>query len=221
MFRFWKRAAKSAVDAGEMQWALAHPASSAEQRLAAQQQLAQVWDTVERLSNNQRTVFLLRFVDEMDLLEIAAATGMPLPTVKTHLSPGTGHCKGSSDAGRREEREMRQSHLNSSQMERMLTETAKEDLLRHVEECAECHAEVAALRRVFGDLKASAMALATVERRLAQPPVQVWWRVRRPVWAVVAVVLAALVVPAAMHRGGQKPKAPAIPAIPVCGDALR
>lgn len=115
---------------------------------------------------------------------------------------------------------MRQSHLNSSQMERMLTETAKEDLLRHVEECAECHAEVAALRRVFGDLKASAMALATVERRLAQPPVQVWWRVRRPAWAVVAVVLAALVVPAAMHRGGQKPKAPAIPAIPVVAVTL-
>jgi RNA polymerase sigma-70 factor, ECF subfamily len=85
VFRFWKRAAKSAVDAAEMQWALAHPASSAEQRLAAQQQLAQVWDTVERLSKNQRTVFLLRFVDEMELLEIAAATGMPLPTVKTHL----------------------------------------------------------------------------------------------------------------------------------------
>jgi anti-sigma factor RsiW len=110
---------------------------------------------------------------------------------------------------------MRQSHLNSAQMERMLTETAKEGLLRHVEECAECHAEVAALRNAFGDLKASAMALATVERRLAQPPVQVWWRVRTPAWVAVAVVLAALVVPAAMHPGGQKPKAPAIPVVAV------
>ena len=34
---------------------------------------------------NQRTVFLLRFVEDMDLLEIAAVTGMKEGTVKTHL----------------------------------------------------------------------------------------------------------------------------------------
>ena len=33
----------------------------------------------------QRTVFLLRFVEDMDLLEIAVATGMKEGTVKTHL----------------------------------------------------------------------------------------------------------------------------------------
>jgi RNA polymerase sigma factor (sigma-70 family) len=38
-----------------------------------------------RLSGKQRTVFLLRFVEDMDLLEIAAVTGMREGTVKTHL----------------------------------------------------------------------------------------------------------------------------------------
>ena len=88
MFRFWKRAARSAVDAAEMQWELVDRASSAEERLAAREQMALVWDTVERLSKRQRTVFLLRFVEELELREIAAVTGMQLSTVKSHLYRG-------------------------------------------------------------------------------------------------------------------------------------
>jgi RNA polymerase sigma-70 factor (ECF subfamily) len=47
--------------------------------------VALIWQTVSGLSERQRTVFLLRFVDEMELPEIAAATGIPLSTVKSHL----------------------------------------------------------------------------------------------------------------------------------------
>jgi DNA-directed RNA polymerase specialized sigma24 family protein len=36
-------------------------------------------------SERQRTVFLLRFVEDLDLLEIAAITGMKEGTVKAHL----------------------------------------------------------------------------------------------------------------------------------------
>ena len=43
-------------------------------------------ESVENLSDRQRTVFLLRFVEEMELKEIAAATGMGEGTVKAHLS---------------------------------------------------------------------------------------------------------------------------------------
>jgi RNA polymerase sigma-70 factor (ECF subfamily) len=84
-FRFWKRAAANSVDAMEMQAVLAHPSSSAEKALAARQELTKVWGAVDGLSKGQRTVFLLRFVEEMELTEIAAATGMALPTVKSHL----------------------------------------------------------------------------------------------------------------------------------------
>ncbi len=37
------------------------------------------------LSERQRTVFLLRFVEDMDILEIVAATGLKEGTVKVHV----------------------------------------------------------------------------------------------------------------------------------------
>jgi RNA polymerase sigma-70 factor (ECF subfamily) len=40
---------------------------------------------VEKLSPQQREVFILRFVEEMSLEEIAAATSLKVGTVKTHL----------------------------------------------------------------------------------------------------------------------------------------
>lgn len=60
--------------------------SSAEQRLIAAQQLSAVWQAVDGLSARQREVFLLRFVEEMSLEQIASATGMQVGTVKAHLS---------------------------------------------------------------------------------------------------------------------------------------
>jgi RNA polymerase sigma-70 factor (ECF subfamily) len=47
--------------------------------------VAAVWEAAAKLPERQRTVFLLRFVEDMDLLEIAYATGMKEGTVKTHL----------------------------------------------------------------------------------------------------------------------------------------
>lgn len=92
-FRFWKRAAVTAVDVSDVAAYLAHPSSSAENALMARQQLAGVWDSVERLSERQRTIFLLRFVDELELNEIAVATGLALPTVKSHLYRALDHVR--------------------------------------------------------------------------------------------------------------------------------
>jgi RNA polymerase sigma-70 factor (ECF subfamily) len=50
-----------------------------------QDRVASIWTAAEKLPEKQRTVFLLRFVEDMDLLEIAVATGMKEGTVKTHL----------------------------------------------------------------------------------------------------------------------------------------
>jgi RNA polymerase sigma-70 factor (ECF subfamily) len=44
-----------------------------------------IWAAAAILPARQRTVFLLRFVEDMDLLEIAEVTGMKEGTVKTHL----------------------------------------------------------------------------------------------------------------------------------------
>jgi DNA-directed RNA polymerase specialized sigma24 family protein len=42
-------------------------------------------ETVAGLSNRQRSIFLLRFMEEMEIPEIAAVIGLPLGTVKSHL----------------------------------------------------------------------------------------------------------------------------------------
>lgn len=63
--------------------------SSAERQLLAKEHLGAVWEAVGRLSNQQRSVFLLRFVEEMSLDEIAEAIGVSVPSVKTHLRRAT------------------------------------------------------------------------------------------------------------------------------------
>jgi RNA polymerase sigma-70 factor (ECF subfamily) len=81
--RFWKKAAM--LDAAEMSDRLPDEASSTEKRLIARERVAAVWRAVETLSEKQRDVFLLRFVEELELPEIAEATQMNVNTVKSHL----------------------------------------------------------------------------------------------------------------------------------------
>jgi len=58
---------------------------SPEAQASAREQIAAIWRVTARLPERQRTVFLLRFVEDMELLEISAVTGMKEGTVKTHL----------------------------------------------------------------------------------------------------------------------------------------
>jgi RNA polymerase sigma-70 factor (ECF subfamily) len=84
-FKFWKKASATAVEADEMANHLRSSGSSPEEALLAREQALQVHMAMEELSTNQRTVFLLRFIEEMDLAEISEAMNMPVNTVKTHL----------------------------------------------------------------------------------------------------------------------------------------
>ena len=84
-FRFWKHLSTTAVDVSEVAASLPNHQASAEASLIAQERVRQIWQTVAGLSDRQRTIFLLRFLEEMDIPEIAAVTGMPLGTVKSHL----------------------------------------------------------------------------------------------------------------------------------------
>jgi RNA polymerase sigma-70 factor (ECF subfamily) len=84
-FRFWKNLAAHAVDVADVASFVPSAEASSESRLIARQQVAAIWDTVAELSQRQRTIFLLRFLEEMDIPEIAEATGLPLGTVKSHL----------------------------------------------------------------------------------------------------------------------------------------
>src|SRR6266853_6182191 len=89
-FRFWKHAAATAVDAHDVSQHLASGASSAEAQLIAKERVEMVHQTLQELSDKQRSAFVMRFVEEMDLPDIVTVTGMSLPTVKTHLYRAVG-----------------------------------------------------------------------------------------------------------------------------------
>jgi RNA polymerase sigma-70 factor (ECF subfamily) len=62
---------------------------SAERQLLAREELAAVWTMLDRRSAQQRMVFVLRYVEDMDIEEIAAATSLRPGTVKSHLFRAT------------------------------------------------------------------------------------------------------------------------------------
>ncbi len=84
-FKFWKQARATAVDVTDVASFIASDHSTPEAQLIARQKVAHLSEVLKTLSANQRTVFLMKFSDEMDLGEISEALGMPVNTVKTHL----------------------------------------------------------------------------------------------------------------------------------------
>ena len=91
--QFWRQTRSNAVDLDEASEWLPSGERSAEQKMLAREQVAQVWKVVENLSERQRTVFLLRYVEERELSEIALATGLSEGTVKAHLSRALGRVR--------------------------------------------------------------------------------------------------------------------------------
>ena len=84
-FQFWKMANSTAVEVGPWPTVCVRPGLSPETSLVVREELRGVWDAVENLPGKQRSVFLLRFVEEMELPEIATAMGLHVGTVKSHL----------------------------------------------------------------------------------------------------------------------------------------
>ena len=82
---FWDRLRSSSADVAELGQNLADPQASAERVILGREEVAGVWSAVRKLSAQQRAVFVLRFVEEMSLEEIAEATSLKLGTVKAHL----------------------------------------------------------------------------------------------------------------------------------------
>jgi RNA polymerase sigma-70 factor (ECF subfamily) len=83
--KFWRRKLRSDLDPNDISDWIPDQQKSPEAMALAKEQVEAIWSAAASLSERQRTVFLLRFVEDMDLLEIAAVTGMKEGTVKTHL----------------------------------------------------------------------------------------------------------------------------------------
>jgi RNA polymerase sigma-70 factor (ECF subfamily) len=84
-FRFWHKVGKTSIDVIESANFLPGSERPVEVQVLARERARCVAVAVESLSVRQRTVFIMRFVDDMDLSEIAQVSGMPVNTVKTHL----------------------------------------------------------------------------------------------------------------------------------------
>lgn len=86
---FWRNLVGLEGDDGHEEVIVAHssdPLASPERAAAARQELEQVWKVVGKLSEKQRSVFLLHFVEGMTLQEVADVMGLHLGSIKTHLT---------------------------------------------------------------------------------------------------------------------------------------
>jgi RNA polymerase sigma-70 factor (ECF subfamily) len=83
--RFWRRAERAGVDSAVAADWLPDPSQSQEQQAVVREQVQAVWDATRWLSPKQRSVFLLRFVEDMEIGEIARATGLTRNAVNVHL----------------------------------------------------------------------------------------------------------------------------------------
>jgi RNA polymerase sigma-70 factor, ECF subfamily len=83
--QFWKQVQNSAVDPSALGERLPDGSISQEAKTLVEERVRAVWETTRILSDRQRTVFLLRFMEDMDIPEIAEATGLTENAVNVHL----------------------------------------------------------------------------------------------------------------------------------------
>jgi len=84
-FQFWRKVQHSAAENDWVAEGLPDHTISPEQKMFISEQVQAVWNATHRLSEKQKTVFLLRFVEDFDILEIAEATGLSESAVNVHL----------------------------------------------------------------------------------------------------------------------------------------
>lgn len=84
--QFWRTTRQNSVDLDEASEWLPSGDSGPEQQLLARERVQSVWRAVEGLSGRQRSIFLLRYVEEMEIAEIAASMELSEGTIKAHLS---------------------------------------------------------------------------------------------------------------------------------------
>lgn len=84
--RFWREVRAKAIDVDLMCDYLRSAERSPEEQLLAREQAARIWKVVETMSMRERSVFLLRYQEELKLTEIGHSTGLKTSTVKIYLA---------------------------------------------------------------------------------------------------------------------------------------
>ena len=80
-----KKVKSTAIDVNEMASFIPAVGSSPEGQLLAKEKVKHLARVLEKLSNNQRKIFLMRFSEEIPVADISEVLGMPVNTVRTHL----------------------------------------------------------------------------------------------------------------------------------------
>ena len=83
--QFWRSLQQSAVETSVLKELIQDRGISPEASALVGEQVRAVWESTKNLSGRQRTVFLLRFMEDMTVLEIADATGLTVSSVNVHL----------------------------------------------------------------------------------------------------------------------------------------
>jgi RNA polymerase sigma-70 factor (ECF subfamily) len=83
--QFWKQIRNSDTDWSSLAEVMPGHTLSPEERTLIDERLRAVWMASSQLSERQRTVFLLRFMEDMNPSEIALATGLTESAVNVHL----------------------------------------------------------------------------------------------------------------------------------------
>jgi RNA polymerase sigma-70 factor, ECF subfamily len=83
--KFWKQVRSTSIDVQELALFLPTRDPDPERQVLAREKVAQLSKAIESLSQKQRTVFLMKFLEEIPVAEISEILGMPVNTVRTHL----------------------------------------------------------------------------------------------------------------------------------------
>lgn len=84
-YKFWRQVKSSSIDVGEVSSFIAADGLNPEGMLLAREKVKHLSRVLETLSNNQRTIFLMKFSEDMSVNEISEVLGMAVNTVRTHL----------------------------------------------------------------------------------------------------------------------------------------
>jgi len=84
--RFWRETQANAVDVEVASEYLPSRERSPEALAVAREQVALIWKAIQVLSVRERSVFLLRFAEDLQLGEIGQCTGLKVGAVKVYLA---------------------------------------------------------------------------------------------------------------------------------------
>jgi RNA polymerase sigma-70 factor (ECF subfamily) len=84
-YKFWRQVKSSAIDVNEMASFIAAGGSTPEGQLLAKEKVELLTKALGTLSHNQRAIFLMKFSEDMSIIEISEGLQMTATTVRTHL----------------------------------------------------------------------------------------------------------------------------------------